>query len=346
VEHLERANRSLVLLSRPDGLVGAENFEMRVDPVPEVEDGHLLVRVMWLSFDPTQRGWLLPGGSYRAPIEIGSVMAAYGIGQVVDSKHKEYRDGMLVQGMFAWQDWYISDGSNLTVIPEGVPPEAMLGVYGTTGLTAYFGITNIGQAHRSDTVVVSGAAGATGSVAGQIARLLGCRVIGVAGGEAKCSWLVEKANFDGAINYKTEAVGECLDKLVPQGIDVYFDNVGGDLLDTVLRRIRRHARIVLCGNISTGYLPRRPPPGPSHYFNLCLRSARMEGFLLSDYRDYFVEGRAQLRQWVETGKIVYEEDVQVGLENAPATLRRLFEGKNFGKQLLKVGEAPRPIRYS
>lgn len=337
-------NRSLVLTSRPEGLVGNENFEMRTGPIPEPGDGQLLIRVTWLSFDPTQRGWLLPGGTYRAPLDIGSVMQAYSVGQVVESRHPEFQPGQLVQGMFTWQDWHLSDGEGLTVVPAGIPAQAMLGVYGTTGLTAYFGLTDVGQPLAGETVVVSGAAGATGSVVGQIARILGCRTIGVAGGPEKCAWLVERAGFDAAIDYKSERVGPRLDELAPGGVDVFFDNVGGAVLDSVLKRIRRHARIVLCGSISTGYVPKQLPPGPSNYFNLCLRSSRMQGFLLGDYHDRFEEGRQTLRQWVEAGQIVYEEDIQEGLENAPLTLRRLFEGANLGKQLLKVADPPLPVQ--
>ena len=333
-------NSMLVLVSRPDGLVGDDNFELRRGPIPEVGPGQLLIRVLWLSFDPTQRGWLLPGGSYRAPIEIGEVMKAYAVGQVVQSEHPDYAPGVLVQGMFGWQDWELSDGSGLTILPEGIPPQAMLGVYGTTGLTGYFGLTDVGRPQPGEMVVVSGAAGATGSVVGQVARLLGCRTIGVAGGPEKCEWLTQQAGFDATIDYKTEKVGRRLDDLAPDGIDVFFDNVGGEILDAVLRRIRRNARVVLCGSISTGYVPRRPPPGPSNYFNLCLMSARMQGFMLGDYTDRFDEGRRQLRTWVESGELTYEEDIVYGLENAPTTLRRLFEGKNLGKQLLKVANPP------
>ncbi len=334
------SNRSFILASRPEGLVGNENFEFREGPVPEIGPGELLIRVLWLSFDPTQRGWLLPGGSYKAPLEIGEVMQAYAVGQVTESRNPAYEAGRFVYGMLSWQDWHVSDGTGLTVVPDGIAPQAMLGVYGTTGLTAYFGLTEIGTPRAGDVVVVSGAAGATGSVAGQIARLLGCRTIGIAGGEEKCAWLVDKARFDGAIDYKKDRVGARLDELATGGIDVYFDNVGGPALDSVLRRIRRRARIILCGNISTGYVPKSPPPGPANYFNLCLRSARMEGFLLGDFADRFVEGRERMRAWVEAGEIVYEEDIQYGLENAPLTLRRLFEGQNLGKQLLKVADPP------
>ncbi len=339
----DRQNRSLVITSRPEGLVGDENFEMRTGPAPEPAEGELLIRVTWLSFDPTQRGWLSPFGSYKPPLELGEVMQAYAVGQVVESRHPDYAPGMLVNGVLAWQDWHLSDGSDLTVVPPGVSPQAMLGVYGTTGLTAYFGLTGVGQPAEGDVVVVSGAAGATGSVVGQIARILGCRTIGIAGGEAKCAWLVERGGFDAAIDYKSERVGARLDELAPDGVDVFFDNVGGEILDSVLRRIRRGARIVLRGSISTGYVPKKLPPGPSSYFNLCLRSSRMEGFLLGDFRHRFDEGRAQLREWVEAGRIVYEEDVKEGLENAPMTLRRLFEGANLGKQLLKVADPPLPV---
>jgi NADPH-dependent curcumin reductase CurA len=336
----ENLNRSLVLVSRPEGLVGDDNFELRSGPVPTPGDGEVLIRVTWLSFDPTQRGWLLPGGTYKAPLELGEVMQAYAVGQVVESNNSKFKPGVHVQGMLSWQDWHVSDGTDLMIVPEGVEPKAMLGVYGTTGLTAYFGLTDVGQPVAGETVVVSGAAGATGSVVGQIAKILGCRVIGVAGGSEKCSWLVERAGFDAAIDYKSQRVGARLDELAPDGVDVFFDNVGGETLNSVLKRIRRHARIVLCGSISTGYVPGHLPPGPSNYFNLCLRSSRMQGFLLGDYRERFEEGRRTMRDWVEAGRIVYEEDIQEGLENAPKTLRRLFEGANLGKQLLKVADPP------
>ncbi len=336
----ENLNRSLVLVSRPEGLVGDDNFEVRSGPVPTPGPGEVLIRVTWLSFDPTQRGWLLPGGTYKAPLELGEVMQAYAVGQVVESNNSKFKPGVHVQGMLSWQDWHVSDGTDLTIVPEGVEPKAMLGVYGTTGLTAYFGLTDVGQPVAGETVVVSGAAGATGSVAGQIAKLLGCQTIGVAGGSEKCSWLVERAGFDAAIDYKSQRVGSRLDELAPGGVDVFFDNVGGETLNSVLKRIRRHARIVLCGSISTGYVPGHLPAGPSNYFNLCLKSSRMQGFLLGDYRERFEEGRRTMRDWVEAGRIVYEEDIQEGLENAPKTLRRLFEGANLGKQLLKVADPP------
>ncbi len=336
----ENLNRSLVLVSRPEGLVGDDNFEVRSGPVPTPGSDEVLIRVTWLSFDPTQRGWLLPGGTYKAPLELGEVMQAYAVGQVVESNNSKFKPGVHVQGMLSWQDWHVSDGTDLTIVPEGVEPKAMLGVYGTTGLTAYFGLTDVGQPVAGETVVVSGAAGATGSVAGQIAKLLGCQTIGVAGGSEKCSWLVERAGFDAAIDYKSQRVGSRLDELAPGGVDVFFDNVGGETLNSVLKRIRRHARIVLCGSISTGYVPGHLPAGPSNYFNLCLKSSRMQGFLLGDYRERFEEGRRTMRDWVEAGRIVYEEDVQEGLENAPKTLRRLFEGANLGKQLLKVADPP------
>jgi NADPH-dependent curcumin reductase CurA len=299
--------------------------------------------VLWLSFDPSQRGWLLPGVTYRAPVELGEVMQAYAVGQVTESNLAGFKPGVLVQGRFGWADWQVSDGRELTLVPSGIPPQAMLGIYGMTGLTGYFGMTKIGEPVPGDVVVVSGAAGATGSVAGQVARVLGGRTIGIAGGQDKCDWLTTRARFDAAIDYKSEDVGRRLSDLAPDGIDVFFDNVGGPTLDQVLRRIRRHARVVITGNISSGYLPGRPPPGPANYWNLCLQSAKMQGFRLPDYTDEFEAGRRQLRQWVESGAIVYEEDIQTDLSNAPSTLARLFQGKNLGKQLLKIADAPIPV---
>lgn len=321
-----------------------DNFQLVEGPVPKPDDGQFLVRNLWLSFDPSLRGRLLEPRPFMKSVQIGEVMQAYSVGQVVESRSSEFRAGQFVQGAFGWQDWAISDGTGLVVVPDGVPPQAMLGIYGMTGITAYFGMFDIGRPSADEVVVVSGAAGATGSVAGQIARIAGCRTIGIAGGSAKCQWLRAEARFDAAIDYKSEVTADRLDEFAPDGIDVFFDNVGGPVLDEVLARIRRRARIVLCGAISTGYKPGTQPQGPSNYFNLCLRSSLMQGFRLSDYADRHQEARSQLRRWVDSGDLTYREDIQHGLENAPATLRMLFEGKNLGKQLLEIAEAPLPTR--
>ena len=226
---------------------------------------------------------------------------------------------------------------NASKIPDNIPPTASLSVYGVTGLTAYFGLLDVGEPKEGETVVISGAAGATGSVAGQIAKIKGCRVIGIAGGTKKCNWLTEEANFDAAIDYKSADLAETLRELCPNGIDLVFDNVGGEFLDTALTLINMNARIVLCGAIST-YNNESPAPGPSNYMSLVIMRAKMEGFIVLDYLDRFPEAISSLSNWVEEGKITYLEDIQEGIENAPDTLVRLFTGQNFGKQLLKISD--------
>ena len=248
--------------------------------------------------------------------------------------------GDKVQGTFGWQEYAISDGKgilNATIIPEGASLTAPLSVFGITGLTAYFGLLDVGQAKEGDTVLVSGAAGSTGSIAAQIAKLKGCRVIGVAGGAEKCRWLTEEAKIDAAIDYKSANMAEVIPELCPEGIDVIFDNVGGEFLDTALMNINQSARIAICGAIS-GYNNETPAPGPSNYTALIIQRARMEGFIVLDYMDRFPEAIAELMQWVQEGKIVYQEDIQEGIENAPDTLLRLYTGKNIGKQLLKIAD--------
>ena len=334
----ERNNRQLVLAARPTGHVGREHFELRAAPVPALEDGQVLVRVLWLGFDPTQRGWLNDVESYMPPIQIGETMKASAVGQIVESRNARYTVGQTVQGLFGWADYVVSDGRGLTTVPDDVPAQTYLGVYGTTGLTAYFGMLDIGEPAEGETVVVSGAAGATGSIAGQLARSRGARVVGIAGGPAKCAWLTEQAGFDAAVDYKAADVSAQLDGAGALGVDVYFDNVGGPLLDVMLARINRFARVVLCGGISSGYTLDSENHAPKNYFNLILRSSKMHGFLLLDFAPRFGEARTELRRLVDAGEVRYAEDVQEGLENAPDTLRRLFEGKNLGKQLLKVAD--------
>jgi NADPH-dependent curcumin reductase CurA len=335
-------NRQWVLASRPVGMLKETDFEWREAPVPSPADGEILVRTLWLSFDPAMRGWLDDRRSYAPPVQLGEPMRGGGVGQVVESRCADFKPGDVVQGTFGWQDYCVVGPGGpmpLTRIPEGMPPTLALSVLGGTGLTAYFGLLEVGRAEPGETLVVSGAAGATGSVAAQIGKIVGCRVIGIAGGAEKCSWLLERARLDGAIDYKSERVSRRLRELCPQGIDVYFDNVGGDILNAVLARIAPRARIVLCGGIAR-YNAAELPPGPSNYLNMIVQRARMEGFLVGDYRERFGEALAKLRRWVDQGLIAYEEDVQEGLENAPRTLLRLFQGLNLGKQLLRVGPPP------
>ncbi|MCC5860481.1 MAG: NADP-dependent oxidoreductase [Gammaproteobacteria bacterium] len=338
-------NRQLVLKERPRAEVRDTHFEMREGDVPVVDDGQVLLRTLYFSFDPTQRGWLNDVPSYMPPVQIGEPMRAGGVAQVVESRHPRFRAGDVVSGTFSWQDFVLvgEQGiSGLSKVPRGVPLTWPLGVLGITGLTAYFGMLELGRPVEGETVVVSGAAGATGSVAGQIARLKGARVIGSAGGPEKCRWLTEVAGFDAAIDYRNENTFERLQALCKNSINVFYDNVGGQILDDCLLNMAQHGRIVLCGGISSGY-GLDLPPGPKHYMQLVIRSCRMEGFIVLNYLDRFPEAIEALAGWVKAGQIHFEEDVQEGLENCPATLRRLFEGRNFGKQLLKVAEPPIPL---
>ncbi|MGW0247219.1 NADP-dependent oxidoreductase [Nocardia goodfellowii] len=341
-------NRQWILVRRPSGLVDDSSFELRSSPVPTPGPGEALVRVVWLGFDPTQRGWLNDGPNYMDPVPLGAVMRGGGVGRVVASRSSEYAVGDWVCGMVGWQDYAIASGQGLlglNVVPPGIDPKAMLGLFGPTGLTAYFGMIDIGKPSPGDTVLVSGAAGATGSIAGQIAKALGCKVIGIAGGKVKCGWVTDVAGFDACIDYKADDVEAGLRKLAPEGIDVFFDNVGGTVLDAALATIAERARIVVCGGISSGYDVGEPPPGPRNYLQLGLKRARMEGFIFLDYVDRFPEAFGRLHEWLSQGQLVYAEDVQEGLELAPALLRGLFEGRNLGKQLLRIApdpEAPAP----
>lgn len=335
-----RKNRQWLLKSRPLGMVSEANFEMTEGPVPEPGDGEVLVRTLYISFDPAMRGWMEDRVSYMPPVQIGETMRAGAIGQVVESRSPEFAPGDLVQGMFGWQEWSLASGARgggLTRVPPGPTPTLALSVFGITGLTAYFGLLDLGQPRPGETVVVSGAAGATGSIAGQIAKIHGCRAVGIAGGPEKCEWLTRDAGFDAAIDYKSEPVPKRLAELCPDGIDIFFDNVGGEILDAALAHIAQRARIVLCGGISR-YNEKEPPAGPRNYMNLVARRGRMEGFIVLDYASRFGEAVKQLAEWIAAGRIVYKEDIQEGFENAPKTFLRLFTGENFGKQILKVAE--------
>jgi NADPH-dependent curcumin reductase CurA len=331
-------NRQWLLAARPQGMVKESDFRWNEAPVPEPADGEVLVRVRYVSFDPAMRGWMEDRPSYLPPVAIGEPMRAGAIGEVVTSRAPGFAPGELVQGTFGWQDYALARPAGpipLTKIPAGVPPTWPLGVLGITGLTAYFGMLDLGKPQAGETVVVSGAAGATGSIAGQLAKIAGARVIGIAGGAEKCAWHTKEAHFDAAIDYKGESVPARLGELCPKGIDVYFDNVGGEILDAVLARIALRARVVLCGGISS-YNAASPPPGPRNYMNLVIQRGRMEGFIVLDYLPRFGEGVAALAKELQAGRIAHQEDVQHGLENAPRTFLRLFRGENRGKQILAL----------
>jgi NADPH-dependent curcumin reductase CurA len=335
-------NRRWVLNSRPKGAaLEPDTFRWEEGPIAEIGEGEFLVRNLLISFDPAQRGWINDVPSYVPPVQIGEPMRAGAIGQVIESRNAAFQVGDLVNGTFGWQEFAVSSGDGIMAarkLPAGVDPEAALSVLGGTGMTAYFGMLKIGMPGAGDTVVVSGAAGATGSIAGQVARLMGAsRVIGIAGGPEKCRWLVEEAKYDAAIDYKRENVGARLDDLAPDGVNVYFDNVGGDILDQCLARIAFGARVVLCGGISSGYGLDRGP-GPSNYFQLVIRSAKMEGFIVLNYIQDFPDAMKRMQGWIDAGELKWRVDIVSGLEHAPRTLAGLFSGANFGKQLLKLGE--------
>jgi len=334
-------NRQWTLAKRPFGMVGKENFEYREEPIPQAGEGEVLVRNLYLSFDPTQRGWMEDRESYLPPVAIGEVMRAGSVGQVVESRHPDFSAGDLVQTTGGWQDFLVTQPGagpmGLSKLPPGVTPPMALGVLGVTGLTAYFGLLDLGLPQAGETVLVSGAAGATGSVVGQIARIKGCRVIGIAGGEEKCDWLREVAQFDDVIDYKSEPVDARIGELCPDRVDIFFDNVGGEILEAALNHINLHARVVLCGGIS-GYNATEAQPGPSNLMNLVVMRARMEGFIVLDYAERFGAAAMEMLGWINSGELVHREDIQEGFENIPDTLNRLFTGKNIGKQLLKIAD--------
>ena len=332
-------NRQWLLARRPQGMISPADFTWTESPVPTPADREVLVKNLWLSCDPTQRGWIA-GDTYLPAVKIGEVVRSFAVGRVIESKHPRFQKDQLVQGLFGWQDYAcVAPGtpSAPSPVPPGVPIETAMSALGLTGITAYFGLLEIGRPAAGETVVVSGAAGATGSVVGQIAKVHGCRVIGIAGGAEKCKRLTAELGFDAAIDYKSENVGERLKELCPKGINVFFDNVGGDILDAALSRLALRGRVVLCGAISR-YNDSTLSPGPKNYVNLVTRRGRMEGFIVLDYMARAGEAVTALSQWLNEGKLKDRVDVQHGLENAPAALARLFKGENDGKQLVKIAE--------
>ncbi len=311
------------------------DFKLVETALPDPGPGEMLIRIRWLGFDPAQKGWMENIADYVAPMAIGDVMRGSGIGEVVASNGGRFAVGDMVFGTTGWTEYLISDGRDLNKVETDLPPTAVLSVLGTTGLTAYCGLFKVGRPLAGDTVLVSGAAGATGSVVGQLAKIAGCRAVGIAGGKDKCDWLVDEAGYDAAIDYKAGDLREQIKQHCPNGIDVIFDNVGGEILNEMLGRIATAARVVICGGISryeTGSLP----AGPQNYFNLVFRRASMAGFIVIDWAAEFPAIRKRLEGFVADGRLNYREDIQHGFENAPETLKRLFVGANRGKQMLEL----------
>ncbi len=329
-------NRQWLLRAHPRGRPFQDgDFELVEAPRPVAGPGQILLRTRWLGFDPAQKGWTENIADYVAPMKLGDVMRGSGIAEVMASNHPGFAVGDMVAGQPGWTEWLVSDGVAWEKCHAGLPPVAMLSILGTTGMTAWCGLFKLGEPKPGDTVVVSGAAGATGSMVGQLARIAGARVIGIAGGADKCRWLVEEAGYDAAIDYKAEDVQARLKELAPGGADVVFDNVGGAILDAMLGGIATGARVVICGGISR-HKAGGVPVGPANYFNLVFRRASMHGFIVLDWAAEFAAIRKRVAALVANGKLAWRVDEQHGFEKAPETLKRLFDGANRGKQVLKL----------
>jgi NADPH-dependent curcumin reductase CurA len=335
-------NRQWRLHHRPEGGIAPGDLELVEQPVPDPGQGEILVRTVYLSLDPTNRIWMSDRVQYMPPVEIGDVMRGGTIGVVVASNDADYAPGDVVQGYWGWQEYAVITGSELRsrlAAGDDVPLTAYMGLLGAIGCTAYFGLMDIGQPKEGETVVVSAAAGAVGSVAGQIAKIQGCRVVGIAGSDEKCRWITDDLGFDAAINYKNEDVASALERHCPDGIDIDFENVGGDIMGQVLRLLNLNARVVLCGLISQ-YDHDEPVPGPHHFSHILMKRAMVKGFIVTDYLSRFPEALTQLRAWLAEGKLTYRVDVVDGLENADTAVTRLFDGGNTGKLIVKVSEEP------
>ena len=329
-------NKRFRLAARPVGLPKRSDWTYDEVAVPALEEGEVLIQVELISLDPAMRGWMNEGKSYIRPVEIGEVMRAGAGGKVVESRHPAFNPGDVVTGALGVQCWAVSDGKGLEKVDLALAPLAKhLGVLGMPGMTGYFGLLEIGQPKAGETVVVSGAAGAVGQVVGQVAKIKGCRAVGIAGGPEKCDYVVRELGFDACVDYKAGDVKKQLRQHAPAGVDVYFDNVGGDILDAVLTQIRRNARIVICGAISQ-YNNTTPIKGPSNYLSLLVNRARMEGMVVFDWAPRYGEAVKQMGEWLREGRLKSREDIVDGIEHFPETLLKLFTGENVGKLLLRV----------
>ncbi len=332
-------NHQFRLAARPVGMPKRSDWNYTEELVREPGNGEFLVKVLQISLDPAMRVWMNPMRSYMPPVGIGEVMRALAAGRVIASKNPNFPLGEHVGGVFGVQEYAISDGNGVSKLDTRLAPLAKyLSVLGMPGMTAYFGLLDTGAPHPGNTVVVSAASGAVGSVVGQIAKIKGCRAVGIAGGAQKCQHITRELGFDAAIDYKSEDVSQALRKTCPKGIDVYFDNVGGDILDAVLAQINLGARIVICGGISQ-YNNATPVKGPSNYLSLLMNRATMKGMLVLDFMDRYPQAAREMAGWMAAGKLKSREDIVEGLENFPEALLKLFTGENFGKLILKVADS-------
>jgi hypothetical protein len=333
----QRTNRQVRLKSRPSGIPEAEHFEIVEVPLPELSDGQVLVRNIYLSVEPAMRGWVSAVANYSEPVALGAVMRSLAVGRVEGSRHPDFHPGDYVTGMFGWQDYAAVDGNAIQrkVVAQGIPVSASLGVLGLNGLTAYFALLDVGQPKPGETVVVSTAAGAVGSCVGQIASIKGCRTVGIAGGPDKVQICREEFGYDAAVDYKADDFEPALDAACPRGVDVYFDNTAGRISDAVMRRLNVGARVVICGTASIASWDPMPQ-GPRVERHLLVKRARMQGFLIFDYAQRFPEALRELEGWVRAGQIRYREDILDGIEHAPGSIAGLYRGENLGKRLIRI----------
>ena len=338
-----RTNRSWRLRQRPEGVIDENDLELVTDEIPEIQEGQVLAKTIYFSLDPTNRIWMSDIDQYMEPVEIGDIMRAGGsLAIVEESKVPHVKVGDIVQGGMhgGWQEYFIIPGEEAAAIPlvESIPLTALISVLGFTGPTAYFGFLDIGQPKKGETVVVSAAAGAVGSIVCQIAKIKGCRVVGIAGSDEKCNWLKNDLKVDEVINYKKDDILESLKEKCPEGIDIYFENVGGETLDAALTLMNNYGRIPVCGLISM--YNDWETPGPKMFRNILMKRLTVKGFLVSDYLDRYAESLEALSEWMAEGKIQYKVDIVEGIENAPSAVNKLFTGENNGKLVIKVSDEP------
>ncbi len=333
-------NRQWRLKTRPVGLIKPEDFELHTESIPALVDGQLLIRTVHLSLDPAMRGWLIDRPSYVPPVQIGEVMRGLAVGVVESSKNPDFVAGDVVQGMFGWQEHIISKGTGVTKLPPSpLPLSANLGLFGLAGMTSYFGLLEVTHPKAGETLLVSGAAGSVGSLVGQIGKIKGLRVVGIAGSDEKCDWLVKELGFDAAVNYKSGDLYAQLKAACPQGVDVYFENVGGEILDTAMSVMNTFGRISVCGLISM-YNATDKVPGPYNFAMVIAKRLRIQGFIATDYSSRVMEMVSDYAGWYAAGKLKYRVDIEQGLEAAPAAINKLFTGENSGKLIVQLSPEP------
>lgn len=328
-------NKQVKLAKRPEGLPDKDVWSFEENPIPTINEGEFLIKQHYISLDPAMRGWLNDSKSYIPPVQIGEVMRAGSVGEIIESKNEKFKVGEFVTGWGGVQQFVATNGAQwYKVNPKVAPLPLFIGTLGMPGMTAYFGILEVGKIKEGDTVLVSGAAGAVGSIVGQIAKIKGCKVVGIAGGEKKCKYILETLGFDGAIDYKNENIYQGIKRTCPNGIDVYFDNVGGEILDAALSRLNKYARIVICGAISQ--YNSKVVKGPSNYLSLLVNRATMQGMVVMDYAKDYGKAAMEMGQWLHQGKLKSKEDIYEGIDNFHETFLRLFSGEKMGKLVLKV----------